>query len=163
MDFFEKVSETLQQAGKTAGQKLKQVNEQAALNSQISAQKKAIEEAYRSVGQGFVHAHMDDEVVLYGEQILAVKKALAEIETMTARLKELKGVVLCPDCGTEVEADAGFCSACGAKVLEEMAAPVHAHAQPPLPQETHCACCGAEVSQTAAFCPHCGIALNEAD
>ncbi|MBX0323671.1 zinc ribbon domain-containing protein [Halomicroarcula sp. F13] len=56
----------------------------------------------------------------------------------------------CPDCGTELDADANFCVECGADVREvEPAAPL-----------TECPSCGTDVDETDSFCVECGENLD---
>lgn len=160
MDFLEKVTETITQAGKTAGEKFKQVNERSTLAGQIQAEQKAIEEAYRTVGMGFVHAHMDDEVVLYSEQILAVKRALANIDEMKTRLKTLHGVTACAKCGGEIPPEASFCPACGTHFAAQELPATQTAPFTQLEETPSCAGCGAEVDETSQFCPYCGMYLN---
>ncbi|QIO23372.1 zinc ribbon domain-containing protein [Haloarcula sp. JP-L23] len=56
----------------------------------------------------------------------------------------------CPDCGTELDADANFCVECGADVRDvEPAAPL-----------TECPSCGTDVGETDSFCVECGENLD---
>lgn len=57
----------------------------------------------------------------------------------------------CPDCGTELDADANFCVECGTDVQ-------HLPSEPePL---TDCPACGAEVGEADNFCVNCGEDLE---
>lgn len=50
------------------------------------------------------------------------------------------GKIACPSCGASVNANAKFCSDCGAKI----------------PSKKFCTNCGTELSSNAKFCPECG-------
>ena len=45
-----------------------------------------------------------------------------EAEALTRRLDELRGVLRCPDCGTELDGEDAYCRACG-RALRKAAAP----------------------------------------
>lgn len=56
--------------------------------------------------------------------------------------------VNCPNCGSEVDAKAKFCSECGQKIVVDE-------------KKISCPKCGAEVKATAKFCPECGQKLAQ--
>ena len=68
-----------------------------------------------------------------------------QIEDLRNRLQELKGVIICKVCGTELSRDAKFCGSCGAKIEKE---------QPEKP--LICPVCGGELKDTDVFCKLCG-------
>lgn len=66
-----------------------------------------------------------------------------------ARPAEVAGKIRCPQCGTQAEAGAKFCPACGAKLAQP--API-----------TACPQCSAKLPAGARFCPECGNRISVA-
>lgn len=57
-------------------------------------------------------------------------------------------MAFCEKCGSPLDADARFCSTCGAPVVE------------PVPTIRFCAGCGAQLEADARFCMNCGLAID---
>lgn len=156
MAFFDQLGQKLTQTSQGAVKKTRDMAEVVRLNNAISEETKKIEAAYREIGKLYYEhcAGQDDPV--FQPAVAEVRQAEASIREMRDTISRLKGVQVCPNCGTELSADAVFCPNCGAKQPE-----------PPAPseepvQETAVICpnCGAEMSVGMSFCTSCGTRLT---
>lgn len=151
MGFFDNIGKTLSNAGQTIAQKSKDVVDTAKLNSSINDEQKKITAAYEKIGKLYVERHSDcpePEFVEYFDAIKASEDVIAECQQ---KLKDLKGVTICPACGKEVDNDAMFCPNCGNRM----------HTEKPKVQEPTCPNCGAVLTPGSKFCTSCGVAVEE--
>ncbi len=118
MDFFNKIGETIVNAGKDATQKAKDLSGAAKLNLDIRSKEDFVEKQYAELGKIYYQAHQGESDVDGAEHFELIKEALDAIDKMRIEIQELKGTKVCPRCGAEVADDAGFCSACGEKIPE---------------------------------------------
>ena len=85
---FEKFAETINNAGKAVGEKTKLGTDVVKANFKISS-----EELFDKVSE---------------------KKA--SIEALKEHVRKIKGVLLCQNCGAEVDAENDYCGKCGTKI-----------------------------------------------
>ncbi len=70
-------------------------------------------------------------------------------------------MAFCEGCGSLLEEDARFCSACGRKAPEENKAPDPEKENTAAPTPTvFCTNCGASIQADSAFCEQCGTPLG---
>ena len=93
-------------------------------------------------------AATDLKVARYLDEIKAAQNAIAECEQ---KLKDLRGVSVCPACGAEVGADSMFCPSCGNRM----------HTEQPKAEGPVCPNCGAPIAAGSKFCTSCGVAVDE--
>jgi predicted amidophosphoribosyltransferase len=82
---------------------------------------------------------------------------LAQIEESNEKIKQLKGVTKCENCGADVPVDAAFCNNCGTKVVKPVAAPAVEAAS--VSDQRLCPTCGQPVGKDNMFCNNCGAKL----
>lgn len=151
MGFFDNIGKTLSNAGQTIAQKSKDVVDTAKLNSTISDERKKITNAYEQIGKLYVERHADypePDFVEYFDAIKAAENVIADCEQ---KLKDLKGVTVCPACGAEVGNDSMFCPSCGNRMRTE----------PPKAEGSVCPNCGAPLTPGSKFCTSCGVAVEQ--
>lgn len=156
MAFFDRLGETIVSKSKDVAQKTKDFAEVSNLNSQIRSQEDLIRNAYMEIGQLYYAANRSNPNGLYGEQIRAILAAEAEIEIRRQKIREIKGVKTCEQCGADIPLGATFCANCGAKVEVVPVQP----AADTQPAAIHCPECGAELPADAAFCTSCGFKIK---
>ena len=117
MDFFNKLAETITDTSKVVAQKAKDVAEVSRINSQISAEESRINAAYLSIGKRFYEENAGEVMEAYIQDFSVINESKAKIQNLKERLKQLKGVCKCHQCGAEVPANSAFCSFCGAKLI----------------------------------------------
>ena len=156
MAFFDRLGETIASKSKDVAQKTKDFAEISSLNSQIRSQEDLIRNAYTEIGKQYYEANRSNPDGLYGEQIKAILAAEAEIEVRRQKIREIKGVQTCKQCGADIPLGSTFCANCGARVEE---APAQAEADTQA-QATHCPKCGSELPADGAFCTSCGFKIK---
>ncbi len=155
MDFFEKLGNTISSTSKDVAKKTKDLTEVAKLNSQISKEESLIEKKFYEIGKTFYKKYGitedSDLKVLCAE----VKEAYDKIEVYKNQLSVLKGIVLCPRCGSENSIQSSFCSSCGEKLKGNEnieAKPVEVKVS----TEKTCPNCNTTINENVSTCPNCG-------
>ena len=154
MAFFEQLGKRLTDTGQNVARQTKNLADVTQLNSAIADKEKKISQLMLSIGQSYYERHKDDETAEEPEKMDAIRTLYEEIAENREKIKQIKGVVQCGNCGAEVPADAMFCSACGAKV--ETGAD---SAEEPEPGR-RCPNCHAVVADGDLFCNRCGTRME---
>lgn len=147
-DIGKKISESSQQAVKQT----KTFSEITRLNGLISEKEKEIEKLYTQIGSAYYSVHKEDAEVCLEAQVRAVMEAYSVITQYKERIAELKGISLCPQCGTELPDGALFCSNCGVKVPMKVKESVS--------DVIYCTNCGKSMPKGQRFCNVCGAPLS---
>ena len=111
-DIGEKVVKT----GKEAVDKTKELAQIVKLKANLRNLDKKAKNAYAKIGKEYVRLNEGKEDVIMPEifeEIASLKNEAAEIKK---QIRELKGLVACPECGKEHDESADFCSACGTEL-----------------------------------------------
>ena len=147
MAFFENLGQKISSAGQNVAQQTKNLTEVTRLNSQVSSLEKQITELYTAIGRAYYEASKDAPAIA-AEEVQKVNEMFAQIAEAKERIKEIRGVGKCPQCGADVPQGAQFCSACGCKIEQ------------PKPEEKPgkpvCSNCGAVLEPGSLFCTSCG-------
>lgn len=121
MDFNEltqKFTSKVKQLGKDTAEEVQKLNKIRQLNGKANDAKKQIENIYSEIGKKFYELHKDSVPEGFEELVQTISDKLVEIEQLKEQVREVKGVVLCPSCNTEVSTDERFCPNCGGKMPE---------------------------------------------
>ncbi len=118
MDFFSKLGDKITNTSKDVAKKAKEVAEIANLNSQVSTKESTIKSTYVEIGKYVYENLKEDAPAEIAEKFATIDGLMAEIADMKKTIQELKGVLVCPGCGKDVEAGAAFCPGCGSKMPE---------------------------------------------
>lgn len=133
MDFIEKLGDAITGMGRDVSQKVTDVTEIAKLRMDIRSKEESVRKQYLEIGKQYYALHKDDAEPLF-EEVVLIKETLEKIEELKAQIAENKGKKVCPNCGAPNEADASYCSKCGAKCeeayAEEPMEPVEMDAEP---------------------------------
>ena len=112
MSFFDEIAKT---AGDVAN-KGRDVADIARLKYQISDEERKLNDIYTKIGRLYVEKAGDKATGTLATLIEEINGIKATIEEHKARIRDLKGISLCKNCGAELSADAKFCVACGQRV-----------------------------------------------
>lgn len=134
-----------------AGQKTKDMADIAKFNSLLSEEEKKINNLYTQIGKTYVQLHPTDYDENLAAFFMAYRESEKKIAEIKARLKQLKNLIDCPGCGSELPADAMFCSKCGYRM------PTRPVVVPD--GSAICTSCGAFVPKTMRFCTGCGAPM----
>ena len=157
MAFFEKIGKRLTDAGQNVAQQTHNLADVTRLNSAISEREKKISQLYLMIGQAYYEAHKNDCAAEEMEKITEINTLVAEIFESRERIKQIRGVVKCENCGADVPLNASFCNACGTKVNRAEAVKDNAEA------ECQCPACHAVIEKGNLFCNHCGEKIESSD
>ena len=154
MDFFDEVGRKLAQTGHGVAQKTKNVAETVKINGLISEEEKRISDTYLRMGKLYYDACGENPGPPFVPLVAAIRDAAAKLAVYTEQLKQIKGVVNCQKCGSEVPYHAPFCSSCGS--------PVQSSPVSESPADTACPLCGTPLPPGRAFCTNCGKPVEKA-
>ncbi|MBP3451647.1 MAG: zinc ribbon domain-containing protein [Agathobacter sp.] len=112
---FNKVKESLVNAGKEVESKAKDVSAVAKIKIDIHNKEVFLEKQYTLLGKAFYEAHKDEDVE---EQVYftSIKEAEAELAKLNADLLAAQGSVECPSCGSKQPQNNAYCADCGAEL-----------------------------------------------
>lgn len=114
---FEKIVETLNNTGKVVSEKTKQGTDIVKANLKITTEERELNDLFLEIGKLYYKNNSenpccDDMKELFDK----VSEKEAAVEDLKNKVRALKGVVVCTNCGAEVEDENSFCGKCGAKV-----------------------------------------------
>lgn len=159
MAFFEQLGKRLTDTGQNVARQTKNLADVTQLNSAISEKEKQISQLFLSIGKSYYEKHMHDSSAEEHALIEEVNALFAEISQNQEKIKQIKGIVKCPNCGADVPLNAAFCSSCGAKA-------VHDAVLSEAPAEDtgnvrQCPNCHAVVAEDDLFCNNCGTKMDK--
>ena len=151
MDFFEQLGKRISDAGQNVAKKTKDFADTTQLNSAVSDKEKKINTLLLDLGKAYYADHKDKPSIKYEEIVKQINDLYAKIEEDKEKIKQIKGTVKCPKCGTELPLDAAFCTSCGTKIEQ---------AKKEEPAKKICPKCGATVKEGNSFCNECGTKID---
>lgn len=149
MAFFDEIGKKISQTGQEAVKQTKIMANVTKYKANISALENKVRDAFTLIGKQYFQDHQNDPEAEQIDKINEVAAYLKEIEEWKFKIQQEKGVVVCQQCGAEVNMESVFCNNCGAKVEKP---------KPPVVQENTVICpnCGSQVAEGSAFCTSCG-------
>lgn len=114
MAILETISETITSTGKEIAGKTKEIGEIGKLKSKISLEEKEIRKAYFEIGKLYYESAQSAEG--YEEYFTIADEAHASIKAYRAEINEIRGVIICTECGNPMAKENLFCGKCGAKL-----------------------------------------------
>lgn len=145
--------ETLRQTIANGVNEARNKTEILGIRTKIASAKKERDALYTLIGEKFYTENKDnvpESLKDLFDQTAEIDESIAAFE---AQIRDLSGIIVCPECGAELSKESRFCTVCGTK-LPEIPKPAAA------PQEGVCPECGAKVDPDAAFCFMCGTRLK---
>ena len=101
---FEKFAETINNAGKAVGEKTKLGTDVVKANFKISS-------------ETYYDNNLDNPCCDTMKELFdKVSEKKASIEALKEHVRKIKGVLLCQNCGAEVDAENDYCGKCGTKI-----------------------------------------------
>ncbi|MBQ5332210.1 MAG: zinc ribbon domain-containing protein [Oscillospiraceae bacterium] len=114
---FEKMFETISSTGKAVGEKTKQGTDIVKANLKITAEEKELNDVYLEIGKLYYKNNSENPCYDQMKELFdKVSEKTALVEDLKNKVRQLKGVVMCQNCGAEVDEDNSFCGKCGAKI-----------------------------------------------
>lgn len=148
MAFWDNLSQKTSETTAKAMQKAKEMSDIVKLNSMISEEETKINNTYYQVGKLYVTVHLQDHEEEFAGMIASLVEAEEKIKNYRQQIQDIKGIVLCPKCGAEVQSGVAFCSSCGVPMPKVQPANID--------DMVRCESCGAMVKKGVRFCTSCG-------
>ena len=154
MTFFEQLGKRLTDAGQNVAQQTQNLADVTRFNNAISEKNKKISQLFLAMGQSYYERHKDDNTAEEPERIAEINALYAELFENREKIKKIKGVVKCENCGADVPLSASFCNACGTKVNSVETT------KKSTKEGQLCPACHAVVEKDNLFCNHCGAKIE---
>ena len=133
MTIFDNLKRGATDAANKAAKKTGEITNIAKLTMNIKNAETKLGDVYEEIGRLFYTAERtgEDCTSEIAANIMKADKIKADIANFKAEIATLRNVIVCENCGNEVNADFAFCNFCGTKI-EKPAAPA---------EEETCECC----------------------
>ena len=117
---FEELGKKLKKFSQDTVTEVQKMNEVRQLNGKISDEKKLLNRLYLEMGQKLYDTYKDMELPLeeFDSDFRKIRERYVAIDLLQEKIRNVKGVVLCPCCNMEVAAGDRYCTNCGNKMPE---------------------------------------------
>ena len=117
---FEELGKKLKNFSQDTVTEVQKMNEVRQLNGKISDEKKLLNRLYLEMGQKLYDTYKDVELPLeeFDSDFRKIRERYVAIDLLQEKIRNVKGVVLCPCCNMEVAAGDRYCTNCGNKMPE---------------------------------------------
>ena len=150
MEFIDRISAGLTNAGRTVSQNAKNFSETNRLKSEISTEKRNIQQKYAEIGQLYYEKYNNDPGCEFFPEVDAILTSMRHIEALEAEIQEVQNrrpelvavperagdpsvrpsAMVCMQCGQTYDASQTFCSNCGQKLTAQYPTPAAATLAP---------------------------------
>ncbi|MBP0955944.1 MAG: zinc ribbon domain-containing protein [Oscillospiraceae bacterium] len=114
---FEKFVETLNNTGKAVTEKTKQGTDIVKANLKITTEERELNDLFLEIGKMYYKNNRENPCCDQMKELFEkVSEKEAAVEDLKNKVRALKGVVICQNCGAEVGDDNTFCGKCDAKI-----------------------------------------------
>ena len=117
---FEELGKKLKKFSQDTMTEVQKMNEVRQLNGKIGDEKKLLNRLYLEMGQKLYDTYKDVELPLeeFDSDFRKIRERYVAIDLLQEKIRNVKGVVLCPCCNMEVAAGDRYCTNCGNKMPE---------------------------------------------
>ena len=117
---FEELGKKLKKFSQDTMTEVQKMDEVRQLNGKISDEKKLLNRLYLEMGQKLYDTYKDVELPLeeFDGDFRKIRERYVAIDLLQEKIRNVKGVVLCPCCNMEVAAGDRYCTNCGNKMPE---------------------------------------------
>ena len=117
---FEELGKKLKKFSQDTMTEVQKMNEVRQLNGKISDEKKLLNRLYLEMGQKLYDTYKTVELPLeeFDGDFRKIRERYVAIDLLQEKIRNVKGVVLCPCCNMEVAAGDRYCTNCGNKMPE---------------------------------------------
>lgn len=116
MGLFDDISGTFNKVANTTIKKSKDLTELTKLSLKLSSEEGDLAKLYENLGKIVYEAAKNKETPKTNEVFSQIDIRIASIQDINENIEQLKGVIICPKCGTKNKETDTFCSSCGEKL-----------------------------------------------
>ena len=156
MGIFDKVTDTLATAGKGGLQKANDLSGMAKLKLSINETEKSFNEECRSLGQHFFEIDPNGVKEFFPDRYWALVELSEKLSKEKKEMAILKGMRICPNCGSEQDGNSLRCTVCGMEASQAS----HFQEEVQFSPVAKCSSCGYPLDDGAKFCMHCGTPIQ---
>ena len=159
MSFFDELGRKITDAGKAASEKAKDLAEVTHLNSVIKEKQAQADALTAELGEAYFNAHVNDKNCEFYDKVDEIDNLKKAIDDCRSSILEIKGLVECPFCGTQFDADENCCPNCGKAIPRRAQSIVSGNGE----EKLICAVCGYHMRPGSNFCIMCGTPVKKED
>ena len=159
MSFFDELGRKITDAGKAASEKAKDLAEVTHLNSVIKEKQAQADVLTAELGEAYFNAHVNDKNCEFYDKVDEIDNLKKSIDDCRSSILEIKGLVECPFCGTQFDADENCCPNCGKAIPRRAQSVVSGSGE----EKLICAVCGYHMRPGSNFCIMCGTPVKKED
>ena len=141
MEFIDKLSAGLTNAGRTVSQSAKNFSDTNALKREINTEKRNIQQKYAEIGQLYYEKYNNDPGCEFFPEVDAILTSMRHIEALEYEIQEVQNrrpeliipsesssrsydsrrpsAMVCMQCGKSFDSSYSFCANCGQKLVEQ--------------------------------------------
>lgn len=123
MSVFNEIKRNVTSAASAASKKTNELTGIAKLNMNIKTAEMKLSDCYEEIGRLFYTAERsgEDHTSDIAAHIMQADKIKANIAKYREEIARLKKIIICDNCGAELNENSVFCSQCGAKLVKKAA------------------------------------------
>ena len=159
MSFFDELGRKITDAGKAASEKAKDLAEVTHLNSVIKEKQAQADALTAELGEAYFNAHVNDKNCEFYDKVNEIDNLKKAIDDCRSSILEIKGLVECPFCGAQFDADENCCPNCGKAIPRRAQSIVSGNGE----EKLICAVCGYHMRPGSNFCIMCGTPVKKED
>ena len=115
---IEALSKKIKKFGMDTMTEVQKMNEIRQLTSRVNEEKKKINAVYAEMGKKLYELYKEVPFEGFEAEFQSIEEKFTLIDLLQDQIRGVRGVVLCENCNTEVNAGERFCSNCGNRMPE---------------------------------------------
>lgn len=117
-EYVENAKKVFTSATKKVLRKSSEIYETTKVSLKISSLKGDIDAKYAEIGKAAYKSYKGEEISSdTAEKLFAeIDEINSQIAELSQKLSDMKDVVICPECGSEISKDSVFCANCGERI-----------------------------------------------
>jgi DNA-directed RNA polymerase subunit RPC12/RpoP len=160
MALFDNLGKKIGDLATTTAKKSGEMIEVTKINLNINTEEDSIKKLYSEIGnycyELFQQGPFQDGRI--NDLCSQIKTHKDKIQELKEKIYSVKGIVICKNCGAEIDNNTPFCSKCGSKIVVNE--PPAEATETVEDDSIECPTCKAKVSGGSAFCSGCGTKVR---
>ena len=116
MGLLDNLGSTLNKVANTTIKKSKDLTELTKLSLKLNSEEGELTELYEKFGKKQYNSAKNIETTDDADYVKLIEEKIKVIEDLKEDIEQVKGIIICPKCGTKNKEEDTFCSNCGEKL-----------------------------------------------